>query len=92
MTYVEIKKKLAPLFIKVMKDYGLEKLVGNIDVRNSEIIFYLLDEPLLDKLVENPVILRDIGSTVSNMPYITDSYMKYKNGKPYSFHGELAPA
>ena len=40
MTYVETKNKLAPLFIKVMKDYGLEKLVGNIDVRNSEIIFY----------------------------------------------------
>ena len=91
MTYVEIKRKLAPMFIKVMKDYGLEKLVGNIDVRNSEIIFYLLDEPLLNKLVENPVILRDIGSTVSSMPYITDSYMKYKNGKPYSFHGELVP-
>ena len=89
MTYVEIKNKLTPLFIKVMKDYGLEKLVGNIDVRNSEIIFYLLDEPLLNKLVENPVILRDIGSTVSSMPYITDSYMKYKNGKPYSFHGKL---
>lgn len=89
MTYVEIKNKLAPLFIKVMKDYGLEKLVGNIDVRNSEIIFYLLDEPLLNKLAENPAILRDIGSTVSNMPYITDSYMKYKNGKPYSFHGKL---
>ena len=89
MTYVEIKRKLAPLFIKVMRDYNLEKLVGNIDVKNSEIIFYLLDEPLLNKLVENPAILRDIGSTVSSMPYITDSYMKYKNGKPYSFHGEL---
>ena len=92
MTYVEIKKKLAPLFIKVMKDYNLEKLVGNIDVKNSEIVFYLLDEPvLLNKLVENPVILQDIGSTVSNMPYTTESYMKYKNGKPYSFHGKLIP-
>lgn len=90
MTYIEIKKKLAPLFIKVMKDYNLEKLVGNIDVKNSEIIFYLLDEPtLLDTLIKNPVILQDIGSTVSNMPYITSSYMKYKNGKPYSFHGKL---
>ena len=90
MTYVEIKKKLAPLFIKVMRDYNLEKLVGNIDVKNSEIIFYLLDEPtLLDTLVKNPVILQDIGSTVSNMPYVVSSYMKYKNGKPYSLHGKL---
>ena len=90
MTYIEIKKKLAPLFIKVMRDYNLEKLVGNIDVKNSEIIFYLLDEPtLLDTLVKNPVILQDIGSTVSNMPYVASSYMKYKNGKPYSFHGKL---
>ena len=92
MTYVEIKRKLAPMFIKVMKDYNLEKLVGNIDVKNSEIVFYLLDEPvLLIKLVENPIILQDIGSTVSNMPYVVRSYMKYKNGKPYSFHGELIP-
>lgn len=90
MTYIEIKKKLAPLFIKVMRDYNLEKLVGNIDVKNSEIIFYLLDEPtLLDTLVKNPVILQDIGSTVSNMPYVVSSYMKYKNGKPYSLHGKL---
>ena len=90
MTYIEIKKKLAPLFIKVMRDYNLEKLVGNIDIKNSEIIFYLLDEPtLLDTLVKNPVILQDIGSTVSNMPYVISSYMKYKNGKPYSFHGKL---
>lgn len=90
MTYIEIKKKLAPLFIKVMRDYNLEKLVGNIDVKNSEIIFYLLDEPtLLDTLVKNPVILQDIGSTVSNMPYVISSYMKYKNGKPYSLHGKL---
>ena len=90
MTYVEIKKKLAPLFIKVMRDYNLEKLVGNIDVKNSEIIFYLLDEPtLLDTLVKNPVILQDIGSTISNMPYVVSSYMKYKNGKPYSLHGKL---
>ena len=90
MTYVEIKRKLAPLFIKVMRDYNLEKLVGNIDVKNSEIIFYLLDEPtLLDTLVKNPVILQDIGSTVSNMPYVVSSYMKYKNGKPYSLHGKL---
>ena len=90
MTYIEIKKKLAPLFIKVMRDYNLEKLVGNIDVKNSEIIFYLLDEPiLLNTLVKNPVILQDIGSTVSNMPYVVSSYMKYKNGKPYSLHGKL---
>ena len=90
MTYIEIKKKLAPLFIKVMRDYNLEKLVGNIDVKNSEIIFYLLDEPtLLDTLVKNPVILQDIDSTVSNMPYVVSSYMKYKNGKPYSLHGKL---
>lgn len=90
MTYVEIKRKLAPLFIKIMRDYNLEKLVGNIDVKNSEIIFYLLDEPtLLDTLVKNPVILQDIGSTVSNMPYVVSSYMKYKNGKPYSLHGKL---
>ena len=90
MTYIEIKKKLAPLFIKVMRDYNLEKLVGNIDVKNSEIIFYLLDEPtLLDTLVKSPVILQDIGSTVSNMPYVVSSYMKYKNGKPYSLHGKL---
>ena len=90
MTYIEIKKKLAPLFIKVMRDYNLEKLVGNIDVKNSEIIFYLLDEPtLLDTLIKNPVILQDIGSTVSNMPYVVSSYMKYKNGKPYSLHGKL---
>ena len=92
MTYIEIKKKLAPLFIKVMNDYNLEKLVGNIDVKNSEIVFYLLDEPaLLNRLIENPVIIQDIGSTVSNMPYIISSYMKYKNGKPYSFHGKLVP-
>ena len=90
MTYIEIKKKLAPLFIKVMRDYNLEKLVGNIDVKNCEIIFYLLDEPtLLDTLIKNPVILQDIGSTVSNMPYVVSSYMKYKNGKPYSLHGKL---
>ena len=91
MTHAEIKRKLAPLFIKVMKDYGFEKLVGDIEVRNSEIIFHLLDEPeMLNAFVKNPVVLQDVGNTVSNMPYVMESYMKQKNGKPSSYHGKLA--
>ena len=89
-SYIEIKKKLTPLFTKVLKDYKLEKLIGNIEVKNSEIVFYFLDEPdLLNVLIKNPAILQDLGSTVSNMPYVIESYLKYKNGKPYAFHGKL---